>query len=69
MIFPANKVDRKQTINGARGFHPRISDRFVLTLECIRRHYIGEPSPLAQTLARYGDSLYLENNIQPCLYG
>lgn len=55
MIFPANKVDGKQTINGARGFHPRIADRFDLTLECIRRHYIGEHSPLAETLARYGD--------------
>jgi hypothetical protein len=55
MIYPSNKVDGMLTINGARGFHPRISDRFDLTLECIRRHYIGEPSPLAETLGRYRD--------------
>jgi Family of unknown function (DUF6994) len=55
MIFPGNRVSRKMTINGARGFHPRIKDRFDLTLECIRRHYVDEPSPLSDTLARYAD--------------
>lgn len=55
MIFPGNKVDRKMTINGARGFTSQISDRFDLTLECIRRHYNGEDSPLATTLTRYAD--------------
>ena len=55
MVFPGNQVDRKMTINGARGFHPRIKDRFDLTLECIRRHYLDEPSPLSDTLARYAD--------------
>ncbi|WP_128081675.1 DUF6994 family protein [Arthrobacter sp. TB 26] len=40
----------------ARGFHPRIADRPDLTLECIRRHYLGElPNPLAKPLARYSD--------------
>jgi Family of unknown function (DUF6994) len=55
MVFPVNRVGRKITINVARGFHPRIKDRFDLTLECIRRHYLGEPSPLGDTLARYAD--------------
>ena len=55
MVFPGNQVDRKMTINGPRGFHPRIKDRFDLTLECIRRHYLDEPSPLSDTLARYAD--------------
>nr|WP_243762986.1 hypothetical protein [Allobranchiibius sp. CTAmp26] len=32
-----------------------IGDRMDLTLECIRRHYLGQPSPLAQVLGRYGD--------------
>ena len=41
MVFPGNRIERRQTINGARGFHPRISDRMDLTLECIRRHYEG----------------------------
>ena len=55
MVFPCYRVDRKMTINGGRGFHPRIRDRFDLTLECIRRHYLDEPSPLSATLARYAD--------------
>jgi hypothetical protein len=42
------------TINGARGCHPRIKDRFDLTVECIRRYYLGEePNPLGAALARY----------------
>ena len=53
MIFPGNKIDGRQTINGARGFSGKIADRFDLTLECIRRHYVGQSSPLGETLARY----------------
>ncbi|MGO4859557.1 hypothetical protein AB4074_19940 [Arthrobacter sp. 2MCAF14] len=41
----------------ARGFGPSgrlIGDRMDLTLECIRRHYTGEPeSPLASVLNAY----------------
>lgn len=55
MIFPSNQINRKMTINAQRGCHPRIKDRFDLTLECIRRHYLDEPSPLSDTLARYAD--------------
>jgi hypothetical protein len=55
MLFPGNRVGRQMTINGARGFHPRIKDRFDLTVECIRRHYLNEDSPLSATLARYAD--------------
>ena len=55
MVFPGNRVGRKMTINGARGCHPRIKDRFDLTVECIRRHYRDERSPLSDTLARYAD--------------
>lgn len=55
MIFPGNTVDGKMTINGARGFHRRIADRMDLTLECVRRHYCGETSPLEGTLKRYRD--------------
>jgi hypothetical protein len=55
LVFPGNIIGRKMTINGARGFHPRIADRFDLTLECIRRHYLGiEPNPLRNVLNRYG---------------
>ena len=55
MVFPGNKVDGKQTLNGARGFHPRIRDRMDLTLECMRRYYLGHASPLSDVLARYAD--------------
>lgn len=56
MIWPSNKVDGAMTINGARGLDRRIADRFDLTLECIRRYYLGEPGPpgpLTRALARY----------------
>ena len=53
MLFPGNVVDGRMTINGARGFHPRIKDRFDLTVECVRRHYQREWSPLSDTLTRY----------------
>ena len=55
MIFPGNRIDGKATINGARGFTRKIAYRFDLTLECIRRHYQDEASPLGGTLARYRD--------------
>ena len=54
-VFPGKKVGGAMTINGARGCNARIADRFDLTVECIRRHYLGEPSPLRDTLARYAD--------------
>jgi len=55
MLFPGNRVGGKNTINGARGFHPRIKDRFDFTIECIRRHYLNEGSPLGDVLARYAN--------------
>ena len=55
MLFPGNQVGRKMAVNPARGCHPRIKDRFDLTLECIRRHYTGEWSPLGEVLGRHDD--------------
>jgi hypothetical protein len=55
MIFPGNRVERKPTLNGARGLSRTISDRMDLTLECIRRHYLGQDNPLGPTLRRYAD--------------
>ncbi len=55
MVFPSNQIDRKPTINAARGFNPRISDRFDLTVECIRRHYANQDSPLGATISRYAN--------------
>jgi hypothetical protein len=53
ILFPSNRIDGKMNINGARGFNSKIADRFDLTLECIRRHYCGEVSPLSDVLDRY----------------
>lgn len=53
IVFPANPIDGKHTINVARGFNTKIADRFDLTLECIRRHYLGQLSPLGEALSRY----------------
>lgn len=53
MVFPRNRVDGKWTINQARGCTRSIGDRFDLTLECIRRHYVNGTSPLAKVLSRY----------------
>jgi hypothetical protein len=55
IIFPSYRIDRKNTINGARGMNSKIADRFDLTLECIRRHYDNEDSPLSEVLERYSD--------------
>ena len=56
MVFPSDQIDRKQTINQARGTNrTTIGDRFDLTLECIRRHYRGERNPLGETLTRYSE--------------
>ncbi|MDR0197188.1 MAG: hypothetical protein LBI36_03080, partial [Oscillospiraceae bacterium] len=52
------------TINGIRGMHPKIRDRFDLTLECIRLWYIGRESPLFEHLDRYGGFFRLFGNFQ-----
>ena len=52
VIFPAKRINNKMTINGARGVNHKIQDRFDLTLECIRRHYLNQQSPLTDVLER-----------------
>lgn len=64
MVFPAFQIDRKWTINQARGCHGLIADRFDLTLECIRRHYSLCWSPLEAVLARYKDFFTLFSDFQ-----
>jgi hypothetical protein len=64
IIFPANRVDGKITINGARGLNHLIKDRIDLTLECIRRYYKNEISPLTEVLTRYSDFFGLFGNFQ-----
>ena len=43
IIFPKHS----NSMNQCRGTNKLISDRWDLTLECIRRHYAGEKSPLS----------------------
>jgi len=61
-IFPNNRIDGKHTINGARGCNSLIDDRFDLTLECIRLFYLGQQSPLYNTLLRYKNFFDLFEN-------
>lgn len=55
VIWPSNKINNKPTINAERGFNRKIADRLDLTIECIRRHFLGEDNPLEDTLNRYKD--------------
>jgi hypothetical protein len=64
LVFPAKRVGNQMTINAARGFNQKISDRFDLTLECIRRHYVLNKSPLEDTLNRYSSFFELFNDFE-----
>ena len=58
LVFPLptrSAESRVQSINQARGIHRDIRDRFDLTLECIRRHYLYLDSPLTEVLERHRD--------------
>lgn len=56
ILWPGNQINRKWTINQARGCTGRIADRFDLTIECVRRHYAGDTAhPLADAFGRYRD--------------
>ncbi|MDV0442183.1 DUF6994 family protein [Methanorbis furvi] len=62
IIFPNNRINGNHTINQARGINHFIDDRFDLTLECIRRFYLDQDSPLYDTLLRYKDFFDLFDN-------
>lgn len=46
VIFPVHV----NSMNQRKGTNLRIADRWDLTLECIRRHYVGEESPLSKVI-------------------
>ena len=48
IIFPMHRW----SMNQARGCSVKICDRWDLTLECIRRFYAGEPTPLDKALEK-----------------
>ena len=58
IIFPMVRW----SMNQARGCSIKICDRWDLTLECIRRYYVGEPSPLDKALEKSRDffSLFVD---------
>lgn len=62
IVFPNNKIDGNHTINQARGVNSLIDDRFDLTLECIRLFYLGQKSPLYDTLLKYKNFFDLFDN-------
>ena len=53
IIFPKMKGG----INQSRGCNPFIKDRWDLTLECIRKYYNNETSPLYNVLSNNKDFL------------
>lgn len=64
MIWPSIRIENKMTINGARGFNRQIADRLDLTLECVRRYYLEEESPLYEVFKRYSNFFSLFNNFR-----
>ena len=64
IIFPAKRINNKMTINGARGVNHKIQDRFDLTLECIRRLYKNQQSPLTDVLERNVNFFKLFSNFK-----
>ena len=51
VIFPKHQ----NSMNQIRGTNSKITDRWDLTMECIRRYYKGEDSPLYETMLRDKD--------------
>lgn len=64
LLFPNRQIDRKFTINQARGVNHLIDDRFDLTLECIKRYYQNKKSPLYDCFKRYSDFFQLFSDFQ-----
>lgn len=62
IIWPSTQIKGLPTINAARGFNRKIADRLDLTIECIRRYYLGQESPLYETFLRYEDFFGLFEN-------
>lgn len=50
MLFPGAPHRGAWSFNQARGMSSQVRDRFDLSLECIRRHFSGEASPLSAVL-------------------
>jgi len=64
LLWPSNRIDNKMTINGSRGFNRLISDRLDLTIECVKRYYLGKESPLSKVFQRYSSFFSLFSNFR-----
>jgi len=64
VIWPSNQINKRRTINQERGWNDKIADRLDLTIECIRLYYLGENSPLYETLNRYKDFFDMFGNFK-----
>jgi len=53
ILFPGNRINGLNTMNMERGTNKYINDRMDLTLECLKRYYKDEDSPLFETIKRY----------------
>lgn len=63
IVFPAHRKDGF-TINQARGVSRQICDRFDLTIECIKRYYENQQSPLSKVIESYDDFFALFGNFK-----
>ena len=64
IVFPGRRINGHQTLNQARGCNGIIGDRFDLTLECIRRHFVQEDSPLSETMNAFAGFFDLFGSFQ-----
>lgn len=55
MVWPGRSINGQRSINVERGFNAKIADRMDLTLECVRRYYRGEASPMTPVLDSNAD--------------
>lgn len=54
-LWPQRIGEAGHSINQARGVHRQVADRLDLTVECVRRHYAGQDSPLAAVMENASD--------------
>jgi hypothetical protein len=64
ILFPGNRINGLSTMNQERGTNKYINDRMDLTLECIKRYYNNESSPLFETINRYNNFFQLFDNFK-----
>jgi len=64
ILFPGNPINGLSTMNQERGCNKFINDRMDLTLECIKRYYNNETSPLFETIKRYDKFFQLFDNFK-----